>query len=459
MRIHEYFDRYQKIIILVFVLSLVLLHPWINSDGIAYYSQLRSMVMDHDLQFTNEFAHYMNQQTNPETAQQNSFSEISQHHPGTELLGQFLPDVPKTPTGHIPNRVSFGPAMLWLPFFLIGHGIALLVQSLTGKMVADGYSLYYVFPVCLGTCIYGLIALILSYRIACQWVNNRNAFMAVIFLWFASPLPYYMYLVPSMAHTLSFFTVALYLYLWVIWRNKGNPWVFVSIGLVAGLSTLVRWQNAVMLIPPLLDYFILKKENTNKWVPLYLLSGVVAFLPQMIVWKIVYGSFFLIPMGGDTMNWYHPAILQVLFSSRHGFFFWHPLFIFSLLGLILFYKKDRSLSIYFLLLFLFQVIINAIPFNWWAGSSFGYRRLLDLLPLYILGLAYLISILDGPNTKKWIWVIGRLLILWNVGLILQFSLGLISHTEPVSFRDIMINQFTIVPSRIVRVIQYLIFRH
>src|SRR5438552_1720015 len=65
----------------------------LGSDGVYYYVYLRSLVIDHDLDFTNEYTYY---------------------HVSTATA-------PKTPTNLAPNKYAIGPALLWMPFFLAAH--------------------------------------------------------------------------------------------------------------------------------------------------------------------------------------------------------------------------------------------------------------------------------------------------------------------------------------------------
>ena len=50
----------------------------------------------------------------------------------------------------------------------------------------------------------------------------------------------------------------------------------------------------------------------------------VAFAPQLVVWRLLYGAFVTIPQGGGFVAG-HPAWAGVLFSPHHGLFAWSPL--------------------------------------------------------------------------------------------------------------------------------------
>ncbi len=448
-------DTFERYLILIYLALLLVWHPWINSDGISYYAQVRSFFIDHDLQYANEFAHYRSVFEKKNEIILNQLGGISQYHPASVEESIFSPAEEKTLTGHTPNRVSIGPAILWAPFFLAGHILASLVDTFFQTEFADGYSLFYVIPVTWGTTIYGLLGLIFTFRLCRYFFSSKTALLAIIALWFATPLIYYMYLVPSMAHTLAFFTIALFIYFWWKWRTKYSAPRLFLLGLMAGLVVLVRWQNLFIIGLPLVDMGINRTENHVKKI-IFLLSGFgIGCLPQIIIWKIIYGTFVLIPIGKETMNWTSPRILSVLFSSQHGFFLWNPIYLFCITGLFFLVKKQKLLTGFSLVFFLLEVYINSVPTNWYCGSSFGYRRLLDLLPFYALGLGYWVD----KNTHQkadFAWILlFTLLSLWNMGFMVQFALGKISHTDPVNFYEVTMNQIFWLPAKLSHILGYL----
>ena len=46
---------YPKLLFLLFLLTLPLLNPWVRGDGVGYYAYLRSTLIDHDLNFENDY--------------------------------------------------------------------------------------------------------------------------------------------------------------------------------------------------------------------------------------------------------------------------------------------------------------------------------------------------------------------------------------------------------------------
>ena len=89
----ERFEVY-LLALLPLVLAALYLQPQrVASDGIFYYTPLHSLVVDGDLDFANEY----------------------------RVLGAPAGYFQRTETGRLPNNFSIGPALLWLPWFVLAH--------------------------------------------------------------------------------------------------------------------------------------------------------------------------------------------------------------------------------------------------------------------------------------------------------------------------------------------------
>ena len=106
--------------------------------------------------------------------------------------------------------------------------------------------------------------------------------------------------------------------------------------------TLIRWQNLLFALLPGWDAAALA------WAPGAAgtrarcrepclgrdLSGclVLAFLPQMLAWRSIYGSLIARSPIGPEIRWLHPHVVDVLWSARNGLFSTSPIL----------YAADRS---------------------------------------------------------------------------------------------------------------------
>jgi hypothetical protein len=91
------------------------------------------------------------------------------------------------------------------------------------------------------------------------------------------------------------------------------------------------------------------------------------------------------------------------------------------LGLLWLWRRDRLLAALLLLGFLGQTYINGAFSTWHLSRSFGFRRLIDSTPLFVLGLAALLAWLQ-PRIGRWpLLAVVLLLIGWNIGLIANWT--------------------------------------
>jgi hypothetical protein len=446
-------SRCEKYLILLFLLSLPFCNPWVHGDGVGYYALARSLLIEHRLDFQNDWL-----EANPQ------FRIAHTDGQGRVLASEY------TATKHLNNHFAIGPAILWSPFLVAAHAGVLIADGLGAHLPANGFSRPYVVAMALGTAVYGFLALWISFHIARRYVAERWALLATIGIWFASSLPVYMYFNPSWSHAHSAFAVALFLWYWDKTRDTRTLRQWILLGLSGGLMMDVYYISAVVFLLPFFDFVAQLRAGSLKPSPkawplirngaLFVCAALVAFLPTLITKKIIFGSYFNF---GYAEHWYwnSPALLKVCFSSEHGLFSWTPIIVPAVVGLFFLAKHDQNLARY--LLAVFAVYLYAIGcYQDWAGiASFSNRFFVSLTPLFVLGLA---ASLDRffPNSRRSLIVATAslaLLVLWNLGLIYQWGVHLIPARGPISWREAAYNQFAVVPGRAVGSVEdYLVHR-
>jgi hypothetical protein len=439
----------QRLLFFLFLLTLPLVNPWVRGDGVGYYAYLRSTLIDHDLRFENDYL-----------AANESFV-ISR----VDEQGRLLPRL-YTKTGYVENHFSVGPAILWAPVMLAVHGSVVLANHVGAHVAADGYSRPYLLAMALTTACYGFLSLVLSFQVARKYFDGRWSFFATVAIWMASSLPVYMYFNPSWSHAFSAFTVALFLWYWDRTKLKRTTRQWTILGLMAGLMGNVYYPNVILLIFPALE--VLHLWQANRRVPghlaipiqkLALSCGVfavvflVSLLPTLITRQIIYGKPFETGYPSiSTWNWTSPVLLKVLFSSDHGLFSWTPVLILSAVGLPFLFRRDALLGAGSLMTFLaFYYFIASYP-DWDGISSFGNRFFVSLTPIFVLGLAALLSSFSsllGKSTHALAVAspVLALLIIWNAGFIFQWGTHMIPARGEISWNSMIHNQFVEVPRR------------
>src|SRR5262249_249966 len=84
-------------------------------------------------------------------------------------------------------------------------------------------------------------------------------------------------------------------------------------------------------------------------------------------------------------------LYEILFSSYHGLLFFSPILLFALYGLGKLIKQDRLIGIVSLVILILEISIMSMERWFWEGLSFALRRLVDWLPLYLLGLSVVLK--------------------------------------------------------------------
>jgi hypothetical protein len=443
----------------LFVLTLPLCNPWVRGDGVGYYAFARAMLIEHRLDFANDWLR----------------SNASFRMGRIDAEGHINADE-YTATGRINNHFSVGPAILWSPFLILAHAGVLLYDHFGGKIAADGFSRPYRAAMALGTAVYGFLAILISFALARRFVPESWAFLAALGIWFATPLPVYMYFNPSWSHAHAAFTVALFLWYWIRTRGSRTWWQWTILGVLGGLMLNVYYVSGILFLLPLMEsvsaYWSSWKKGTRKIQParqvfagnvLFAAATLAAFLPTLITKQIIYGSFLHSGYEGEwSLN--SPALLKVFFSADHGVFSWNPILILAVAGIFCLLKYDKILSLYSLIVFAVFWYVMGCYSAWNGRSSFGNRYFIPLTIFFVLGLAAFFDWLAR------VWPVRRaaictaaataMLILWNLGLMFQWGLHWIPERGPVSWRAAAYNQVAVVPEEAGAMLKaYLTGRH
>jgi hypothetical protein len=459
-----------RILFLLFFLSLPLVNPWVRGDGVEYYAYVRSLVIDGDFDFENEW-----QASNP---------SFRQGH--LDAQGK-IPPQERTRTGHVANLASVGPSLLWSPFFLAVHGPVLVLDRLGAHIAANGYSYPYVITLAGVTALYAFVGLWLSFCIARTQTSGRWALLATIGIWLASSLPVYMYFNPFWSHAHSAFAVALFLWYWHRTRPERTWGQWIVLGLLGGLMLDMYYANGVVLVVPLIESLrgywrdlrgahadvgradtggadIGRAARRFLSNTIFLVACGVALLPTLILHHIIYGAYLqtgYAEMG--SWDWLHPALLQVLFSSDHGLLSWTPILIPALLGLFFLRKRDPEMALCFGAAFLaFYFLIASYP-TWDGISAFGGRFFVSMTPIFIVGLAETLErasqmFRDQRRAFQTACAVVALLIVWNLGFMFQWGMHLIPPRGPISWRQMAYNQVAVVPARVAGSLKSFLFR-
>jgi len=391
----------------------------IRGNGLGYYAWLRSLLIDHDWNFDNEFDEH-------------------------GVSGDYVPPrTYQTELGRRANQWSVGPASIWAVFVVPGHGVLKLLGD-ASPWAADGYSLPYQFLVGAATLTMSMIGLCLLYGICRQFARPSRAALAAAFLTLGSTLVYYGTVEVSMAHGVSAAVLAALVWYWV--KSYGSlrwsRWLLV--GLLVGAAALMRWQLATFAVLPAGEVLLTSLRTRAGFskrlagLGLAALGALVAFLPQMVAWRCVYGTWLVEPVPQVAHHWLSPSLWGVLLSSDRSLFYWTPICALACLGYFV-CRPSACAEPMSLLFAAFGVQVYALASVWGKGEylenvgnfagaflskAYGMRHLTETVVALAPGLAILLERTSRAPFRL-LCVLGFFLGLWNLLLIYEYTDGLL----------------------------------
>ena len=402
-----------------------------SSDEVQYFSYLRSLWFDRDVSFENEYQYFYDHNVSRSDGFHETFLER------------------QTDAARRVNYATLGCALLWSPFYAVAH----LWTRATGG-VADGFSLPYIRAVAYGSAFYGFLAILLSIRaarlvlsgLAGTWTLAAGGagFLAGVAVWLGTPLLFYMYVAPPFSHAVSAFGVGLFVTVWLHVRREWTARGTFALGVCAALLAMIREQDIFVALGPAVDFGLAlitpnsKLLTSNKLVAAA--SGLAGFflgyLPQLIAYNGLNGYPGPAQHVARKMYWYAPHGLQVLFSPQHGFFFWTPLAVLAIVGLIvialgrakLVSTDMRRIALCALIMIASQVYVAGSVASWTVAGAFGQRRFVCLTPVLVIGLAGLWHARRGRSAYDMVLTAALVAcVWWNIALMAQFATGMMDR--------------------------------
>jgi len=431
-------DVHALVLVLLYALGVQMADAHgITTDGVTYFTQLRSVIFDRDLDIAAEYA----------------------------FLGQ-----PPRPNHVVP----IGPVLVWLPLYL-----SVTVVDAVGRWmgvwpgpadpVALGLGLPYVRAVLISSFAIGAVGLMALLRHLRRQFAPVVAFLAVLLIFGATPLYWYMVYEPSMTHAASFGFVALFVVCAAAWLDPGVrrsslpsqvapggvvaslPGLSVRrsllLGTLIGLAFQARSQESLFAIYPGLlaltaagvsrDERVRRTLRLALWAFLGALPWILLQLAHSYVLFTRY-EYDLLGQGG-YFNPLRSRWMDTLFSSWHGFLSWTPVAYIAVVGTFAYLRREWRWALSALVILFITAWVNGATQDWAGGWSFGGRRFSSALVMLAPGLAVVIGFVWrrpllalAPLVVAALW--------WNHLLMVQYTAGMLPKDEPVSFGRIVRQQ-------------------
>lgn len=319
-------------------------------------------------------------------------------------------------------KYSAGMAVLYAPFFAIGH----VAAKLTGYP-ADGFSLPYQAAIHLGGVLAAILGLFFLRKTLLRYFPERTVGWTLLLIALGTNFFNYATFDAANAHCWLFMLLALLMHLSIRWHERPTLPLALGIGACIGLAALVRPTEILFAIVPLLwgvgsvanlrERLVFFKNNFTHLLAAGLVTAAIGSI-QLAYWKYVSGHWFVYSYGDQGFSFLRPHFVDVFFSYRKGWLVYTPLMVFALVGFFFLWKKRPSQSSIFnsqfpiLLFFLLNTWVVCAWDIWWYGGAFGQRAMVQSYPLLAFPLAALLSAAVG----RWPLAVGRVLLVGCVVL-------------------------------------------
>lgn len=343
----------------------------IRSDGFSYYVYLPSWFLFHDPSLA-------------ATARDCCGGEF----PAFTAIGRW------PGTRRWVNAHPIGVAVMQAPLFAVAHALTRWTN-----LSPDGFSLYYQHAAGLSGTLWMLAGLWMLRGLLRRHFSDGVTAITLLTLLFGTNLYHYATFDSSYSHAYSFFLFAAFLDVTERWYARPDTRLSLALGLVAGLIVLVRHTNGlVLLVFPLYGVTgwrspgarlsMLRAHLPRLAMTALVFAAVVA--PQLAIYHAATGHWLVSAYGDLGFNWRAPRIVSVLFGVQKGLFFWSPLLLAAVAGLVLLGKSQNAARAFVLPGVIFLALDTYVIASWWDwqfGGSFGHRGFVDALPIFALGLA------------------------------------------------------------------------
>ena len=324
--------------------------------------------------------------------------DVNQFPKGCDIVRHgFVLDLKKN---KVITKTTYGVALLWTPFFLVAHFVAL-----HWNLQPDGFSWFYERLTLIPGVFYLIIGLYFLRKFLRRYYSQLISFLAIMLVLLGTNLFFWGTDGGLMSHVNSFFLFSLYLFLLkkFLDSEKKSFRLFLGISIVFAVAILIRPTNILLLTCLIFLDVTSFRDIRNRIIlflhPKYLVTFIIVcfliFLPQFFYWKYLTGNFVYYSYPGETFsNWSNPQILSFWFAPLNGLFLYSPLVLMFIAGIIAMIVKRVPNGIFVGIIFLFISYLFASWYCWFFGGSFGCRPVVEYYALLALPFGYFLTVIS-----------------------------------------------------------------
>ncbi len=324
-------------------------------------------------------------------------------------------------SGVIRTKYTYGVSLMQLPFFLVAHALAIVLN-----LEASGFSTIYLRMVDVAAVFYSFFALIILFFVLKRYVDKRSSLICIACLYLGTNVFYFSIFETGMSHAYSFFLFSLFLYLSpMLLQDTARAINYLLFGLVVGLIITVRPMNVIFL--PV--FFIFNKVSwsliTKRYKAILMTAAAVVLIiiPQLIFWKYSYGHYLFYSYEGEGFtNILNPKVLELWFSTNNGLFIFNPIVILILAGLFVMSSTHKTRALLLGIYFLFLSYLFASWHDWRYGCSYGCRPFTEYFALFAIPVSVFVQrLFPLKGLKILLFVIMAIIIIYNIKMMFSYD--------------------------------------
>jgi hypothetical protein len=270
------------------------------------------------------------------------------------------------------NAHPIGEAVMIAPFFAVAHALTRWTN-----LSPDGFTPYYQHAAGLAGLFHVIAGLWFLQRLLRRYFSPGVTLAALVTLLAGTSLYHYATFDSTWSNAFTFALFSAFLERFDA-RRAGHLRDDVVLGVIAGLLILVRHTNVLM---PLCFYGV----RLAALVPAAVASLVV--FPQLWLYHRATGRWLVSSYGSLGFTFASPHLAGVLVSPAKGLFFYAPLLLIAIPGLVALPGRLRPWRGAIAVLLLVNTYLIASWWDWQFGGSYGHRGFVDFYPVFALGLA------------------------------------------------------------------------
>ncbi|MBX2979385.1 MAG: hypothetical protein KF905_08830 [Flavobacteriales bacterium] len=332
-------------------------------------------------------------------------------------------------------RYPMGQAVLWAPWFALGH-----LQAQWRGVDANGYSMPYQRAVQVGILIYLLLGMLALRRVLLSQLSEATTSITLLLLFAGTNLLDQCLNAISMPHVLLFTLYSGILFFTLRWAKNRRLRNAIPLAVVMGLAVLVRPTEAICVLLPFLwageaevhSPFRRAWRLRGQWSAIGLTMFLIG-LPQFVYWYAATGKVLIDPYNnpGEGLDLLSPHTWPFLFGFRKGWFIYTPLMLAAVFGIFLLRSRWKEAFWPVLVFFVVNVYVISSWSNWWYAGSFSSRAMVGSYAVMSLPLAALVYHAFSWRRLKRValFVFLGLLMFLNLFQHVQYMKGIIDPTR------------------------------